>query len=65
MHEIYLIGQGTSTAVVDKKNIQLNAKDILVVEPNEIHTFIKSSPDYFHFVIHSPCIKNDKFISKS
>ncbi|MAG44506.1 hypothetical protein CL633_01320 [bacterium] len=64
IHEIYLVAKGTSTAMVNKKKIQLKAGDILVVEPNEIHTFIKNSSDYFHFVVHSPCVKKDKIIVK-
>jgi len=62
MHEIYLIAKGTSTAIVGKKKIQLKVGDVLVVEPKKVHTFIKNSPDYLHFVIHSPCIKDDKFM---
>lgn len=60
MNEIYLIAKGNSTAFVSGQEIELVAGDILVVEPNEIHTFISSSPDYMHFVIHSPFVKDDK-----
>lgn len=60
MYEVYLIAQGTSTAVVNDHPISLTAGDILVIEPGEVHTFIKSSENYLHFVIHTPFIKGDK-----
>lgn len=60
MFEIYLVAQGTSTAVVNRQAIQLQAGDMLVVEPGETHTFSHSSSDYFHFVIQTPFIPGDK-----
>lgn len=60
MNEIYLVASGSSKAVVGDEEIVLVAGDMLVVEPNEIHTFVSSSPDYFHFVIHTPFKKGDK-----
>jgi quercetin dioxygenase-like cupin family protein len=62
MYEIYLVAQGQSTVVVENKKFTLQAGSILVVEPNEVHTFIDSSDDYFHFVIHTPFVKNDKVL---
>jgi mannose-6-phosphate isomerase-like protein (cupin superfamily) len=62
MYEIYLIAQGTSTAIVAGKEVDLAAGDILVVEPTEVHTFKNSSANYLHFVIHTPFIKDDKHI---
>ena len=62
MYEIYLVAQGHSTAIVEGKEITLQAGSILVVEPNEVHTFTHSSADYLHFVIHTPFVKNDKII---
>jgi mannose-6-phosphate isomerase-like protein (cupin superfamily) len=62
MYEVYLIAQGTSTAIVDDEEVSLTAGDILVVEPNEVHTFTNSSANYLHFVIHTPFVKNDKHI---
>ena len=62
MNEIYLVAKGSSTIVINKKEIELCAGDMLVVEPGEIHTFINSSEDYLHFVIHSPFVKDDKKI---
>lgn len=60
MFEIYLVARGTCTAVVNQQAIQLQAGDMLVVEPGETHTFSHSSPDYFHFVIQTPFVPGDK-----
>jgi len=60
MFEIYLVARGTSTAVVSQQTFQLQAGDMLVVEPGEAHTFSHSSDDYFHFVIQTPFVPGDK-----
>ena len=60
MFEIYLVAQGTSTAVVNQQSIRLQAGDMLVVEPGETHTFIQNSADYFHFVIQTPFVPGNK-----
>ena len=52
--EIYLVARGTSMIRVEHETVTLSAGDIIVVEPGEAHTFLESSPDYFHFVIHTP-----------
>ncbi|WP_420645141.1 AraC family ligand binding domain-containing protein [Candidatus Leptofilum sp.] len=62
MFEIYLVARGTSTAVVNQQTVHLQAGDMLVVEPDESHTFNHSSDDYFHFVIQTPFIPGDKII---
>ena len=62
MYEVYLVARGNSTAIVDDKEIKLAAGDMLVVEPHEVHTFVESSVDYLHFVIHTPFVKGDKFV---
>jgi len=62
MFEIYLIAKGTSTIIINDKEIELNEGDMIVVEPGEIHTFKNSSENYLHFVIHSPFVKDDKLI---
>ena len=62
MYEVYLIAQGTSTMLVDGKSVDLKQGDVIALEPNEQHTFTESSPDYFHFVIHTPFVKGDKVI---
>ena len=64
MYEVYLIAKGWSIIKIDNNITKLEAGDMIVVEPNEIHTFIENSDDYFHFVIHTPFVKNDKKIIK-
>ena len=63
MHEIYLVAQGESTAVVNDRAVTLRAGEVLIVEPGEVHTFVDSSPDYFHFVIQAPYVKGDKQVA--
>ena len=62
MNEVYLVARGHSTALVDGEEVNLNAGDILVVEPGEVHTFMQSSSDYLHFVLQSPFVKGDKVL---
>jgi mannose-6-phosphate isomerase-like protein (cupin superfamily) len=52
--EIYLVARGTSEMRVEQEAVTLEAGDVIVVEPGEAHTFLASSPDYFHFVVHVP-----------
>lgn len=52
--EIYLVARGTTQMRVERETITLAAGDVIVIEPGEAHTFLASSPDYFHFVIHTP-----------
>ena len=62
MFEIYLVAQGQSTIVVNGAQLTLRRGDALVVEPDEIHTFVASSEDYLHFVIHAPFVQGDKVV---
>ena len=57
--EIYLVAHGTSVMRVEQQTITLSVGDILVVEPGEAHTFLESSSDYFHFVIHTPGLSGE------
>lgn len=57
--EIYLVARGTSLIRLEQETIRLSAGDVLVVEPGEAHTFVESSPDYFHFVIHTPALQGE------
>jgi mannose-6-phosphate isomerase-like protein (cupin superfamily) len=57
--EIYLVTRGTAEMRVEKKTIVLSAGDVIVVEPAEAHTFLSSSPDYHHFVIHTPGLSGE------
>jgi len=52
--EIYLVARGTAEMRVEQETVTLKAGDVIVVEPGEAHTFLASSPDYFHFVVHVP-----------
>jgi quercetin dioxygenase-like cupin family protein len=58
--EIYLVARGTAEIRVEKENITLSTGDLIIVNPGEAHTFISSSPDYFHFVIHTPGLAGEK-----
>jgi mannose-6-phosphate isomerase-like protein (cupin superfamily) len=58
--EIYLVVRGTAEIRVEKKTISLSAGDMIVVDPGEAHTFLSSSSDYYHFVIHTPGLTGDK-----
>jgi mannose-6-phosphate isomerase-like protein (cupin superfamily) len=60
MYEIYFIARGTSSALVDGQLVDLQAGDVLVVEPGETHTFVDSSDDYLHFVVQAPFVQGDK-----
>ena len=62
MYEIYLVTKGTSTAIVNEILVHLQAGDMLVVEPSEVHTFIESSEDYLHFVLQTPFTVGDKVL---
>lgn len=58
--EIYLVARGTSVIRVEQETIPLSAGDVLVVEPGEAHTFLESSADYFHFVLHTPGLAGEQ-----
>ena len=65
MYEVYLVAQGTSRMLIDGRQVDLNQGDAIALEPNEVHTFLSSSEDYFHFVIHTPFVKGDKVVISS
>jgi mannose-6-phosphate isomerase-like protein (cupin superfamily) len=50
--EIYLVAAGSSIAVVDGVEIEIEAGDVLAVEPHEVRSFTASSDDYRCFVLH-------------
>lgn len=58
--EIYMVAQGASEIRVERETIALKAGDVIVVEPGEAHTFLSSSPDYFHFVLHTPGLTGEE-----
>ena len=57
MTEIYLVAQGEAQLRVEQETLHLQQGDVVVVEQGEAHTFLASSPNYFHFVIHAPCLQ--------
>ena len=57
--EIYLVARGTSQLRVEQETLRLAAGDVIAIEPGEAHTFLTSSADYFHFVIHTPGLASE------
>jgi len=60
MTEIYLIARGTTEMRVETETVLLSEGQVIAVEPGEAHTFLTSSPDHFHFVIHTPGLEGDE-----
>ena len=58
--EFYMVARGTSTIRVEEENITLREGDTLIIEPGEGHTFLSSSADYFHFVVHVPGLAGEE-----
>jgi len=58
--EIYLVARGISELRVGDQTVTLTPGDVVVVEPGEAHTFLSSSPDYFHFVIQTPGLQGEE-----
>jgi len=56
MTEIYMVASGAATARVGQETIELTAGDLFIIEPGEAHTFLTSSEDYRHFVVHTPAL---------
>ena len=52
--EIYLVARGESVMRVGQESVALTEGDMLILDPGEPHTFLSSSSDYFHFVLHVP-----------
>ena len=57
--EIYLIARGEAVMQVNDRIATLGAGDVIVIEPGEVHTFLSSSPDHFHFVVQTPDTEGD------
>jgi mannose-6-phosphate isomerase-like protein (cupin superfamily) len=60
MTEIFLVARGSAEILIEQTTLELQAGDVLIIEPGEAHTFVSSSPDYFHFVIHTPGLKGEE-----
>ena len=52
--EIFMVGRGTATARVEDRSIELDAGDVLVVEPGEVRAIEETSTDRLIFVVHVP-----------
>jgi len=59
MTEVYMVARGLAAIRVEQETIELSQGDVIVVEPGEAHTFLSSSSDYFHFVMHLPALEGD------
>lgn len=62
LREVYLVARGSSTMIIDGMEVVLNAGDVIVLEPGELHTFVRNTDDYFHFVLHCPMVRGDKVL---
>ena len=58
--EVYLVARGTAVVRIEREEVVLQSGDVLAVEPGEAHTFLSSSSDYFHFVLHVPGSASDE-----
>jgi quercetin dioxygenase-like cupin family protein len=63
LYEVYLVARGSSTIEVEGTFLTLHAGDVIAIEPGETHTFVASTPDYFHFVLHCPPGAGDKVVA--
>ncbi len=52
--EVYLVARGSSLVRVETDTVELTSGDVLILAPGEAHTFLSSSDDYLHFVVHVP-----------
>jgi quercetin dioxygenase-like cupin family protein len=52
--EVYLVARGNSQLRVGLETLELVPGSVVIVDPGEPHTFLASSPDYMHFVLHVP-----------
>jgi mannose-6-phosphate isomerase-like protein (cupin superfamily) len=59
MTEIYMVARGDVDIRIEDETIRLSQNDVLVIEPGEAHTFLTATPDYFHFVVHTPALQGD------
>jgi mannose-6-phosphate isomerase-like protein (cupin superfamily) len=52
--EVYLVARGSSRLRVGSETLDLVPASVVIVEAGEAHTFLASSSDYMHFVLHVP-----------
>jgi mannose-6-phosphate isomerase-like protein (cupin superfamily) len=58
--EVYLVAQGTCNLRVEKTTVTLRCGDVVIIAPGEAHTFLSNSPDYLHFVVHTPGLSSEQ-----
>jgi quercetin dioxygenase-like cupin family protein len=39
---------------IDNQTLTVSTGDMILIQPGEAHTFLSSSSDYLHFVLHVP-----------
>lgn len=54
MTEIYLSARGSAQMRVEERTVRLTVGGMLVLTPGEVPTFVSTSPEYSHFVLHVP-----------
>ncbi len=62
--ETYLVARGTASLRVESETLELREGDVVIVEPGEAHTFLSSSRDYFHFVVHVPGLSRQEALDE-
>jgi hypothetical protein len=59
---VCLIARGSSTLIVDDVPVTPCARDVIVVEPGDVHSLDEGTPNYFHFVLHSCSVRGNKVL---
>ena len=67
MTEIYFIARGNVILDIDGQEVTVHEKSAVIIEPGEVHMFLESSPDHYHFVVQTPGLqgaaaKTDKVV---
>ncbi len=57
--EIYLVVSGSAEIRISTTTHTITTGDVLIIDPGEPHTFLSSTPNYHHFVIHTPGLSGD------
>jgi quercetin dioxygenase-like cupin family protein len=50
--EVFLLAQGDAVALVDGSEVRLVAGDVLIVEPDDVRSFVASAKEFRCFVLH-------------
>ena len=54
------MARGSATARVRSADVEIEAGDVLFVEPGEPHTVLRASEDALLYVIHAPGLDEEK-----